>query len=75
MQLEDASPQTRLKVLQTLRAWLRNPDLTNLRDAAAMSRLLEAEQEACRQLWFDVQKTVDRSVGAPLREMSKPMDS
>src|SRR5262249_10112778 len=40
--------QAAAKVLQH---WLRDPDFTQVRDAAALARLPEAEQQAWRDLW------------------------
>src|SRR5262249_42672988 len=54
MQLKSGTPQTRGLALETLRHWQRDPDLAGLRGEAALAKLLEAEREACRKLWADV---------------------
>ena len=39
---------------QTLQHWKADPDLAALRDPAALAKLPEDEQKACRALWSDV---------------------
>jgi Flp pilus assembly protein TadD/serine/threonine protein kinase len=48
----------RAEVQHTLRHWQQDPDLAGVRDPDALARLPEAEQEAWRALWSDVQKTL-----------------
>jgi tetratricopeptide (TPR) repeat protein/serine/threonine protein kinase len=48
-------------VLHRLRSWQGNPNLAGLRDSAAMDQLPAAEQEACNQLWSEVQALATRA--------------
>jgi hypothetical protein len=41
-------------VQQTLQHWRTDTDLAGVRDATALAKLPEAEREACRKLWADV---------------------
>jgi hypothetical protein len=42
-------------VVQTLRHWQTDPDLAGVRDKEAFATLPEAEREAWRKLWGDVE--------------------
>ena len=51
---ESAPPQARQSIVQTLHHWKVDPDLAALRDPAALAKLPDEEQKACRALWSDV---------------------
>jgi tetratricopeptide (TPR) repeat protein len=53
-QLEGASPQGHPQILRQLQHWQHNPDLVGLRDEVRLARLPEADRDACRKLWVDV---------------------
>jgi Flp pilus assembly protein TadD len=53
--VDKAPPQGRPVVRDTLRHWQKDPDLAGLRDPGALARLPEAERQACRKLWADVE--------------------
>jgi hypothetical protein len=42
-------------VRQKLQHWQKDPDLTNVRDADALTNLPEAERAAWQQFWADVE--------------------
>lgn len=50
------SPQDRAAVRQALRVWQSDLRLDGVREAAALGRLPEAEREAWRKLWQEVQE-------------------
>jgi len=52
--LEKGPPAARQSVSQTLEHWKADSDLAGLREAAALAKLPEAEQKACRALWDEV---------------------
>jgi hypothetical protein len=52
-------------VRQTLQHWQHDPDLAGIRDAAGLTKLPEAEREACRRLWADVDALLKRTGGPP----------
>jgi tetratricopeptide (TPR) repeat protein len=60
--------EDRVWVLQRLQHWLRNGDLTSLRDRAAVVKLPANEQAACRLLWVEVTALYGRLImpGSPL---------
>jgi serine/threonine-protein kinase len=60
-QLETDKPEARSRVRKTLQSWQYNLQLAGLRDEKALAKLPEAEQQACRQLWADVDKLLKRS--------------
>jgi serine/threonine-protein kinase len=62
-QVERDTPRTRAAVRKTLRHWLGDPDLANVRDGAALEKLPEAERAACRRLWADVAALLKRCEG------------
>jgi eukaryotic-like serine/threonine-protein kinase len=51
---ESGPPQAKQAIAQTLEHWKADADLAGLRDAAAMAKLPEDEQKACRVLWIEV---------------------
>jgi tetratricopeptide (TPR) repeat protein len=46
--------ETRKQVAPTLRHWKWDIDLTGLRDEAELAKLPQAERDACRKLWLEV---------------------
>ncbi len=52
--LDTGPPQARPVIAQTLDHWKADADLAGLRDPAAVGKLAEAEQKACRALWAEV---------------------
>jgi serine/threonine-protein kinase len=52
--LESRPPQSRASIDQTLQRWKADADLAGLRDPAALGKLPEYEQKACRALWVEV---------------------
>jgi tetratricopeptide (TPR) repeat protein len=48
-------PKARATVNATLRLWQRHPNLASLRDPAAVAQLPADEQQACKQLWEEVE--------------------
>jgi serine/threonine-protein kinase len=55
-QLANATPDERAAARQMLAHWQRDPDLAGLRERDALTRLPEAERQACRQLWTRVRE-------------------
>jgi hypothetical protein len=49
------------RVQQALTLWLENTDLASVRDPAAIAKLPEAERDAWKQLWTDVESLRKRS--------------
>jgi tetratricopeptide (TPR) repeat protein len=47
-------------VEKTLKHWKQDADLANLREAVAVSNLLDQEQTRCRKLWSDVDSLLKR---------------
>ncbi len=62
--LEKGPPAARQSVSETLQHWKADADLAGLRDAAALAKLPEAEQKACRALWADVDAFVKKTQDA-----------
>jgi serine/threonine-protein kinase len=62
-QLESGKLRDRSQVQQRLQRWQRDPDLAGLRDPAAVAKLPAEEQEACKQLWTDVEALLKRAHG------------
>jgi tetratricopeptide (TPR) repeat protein/serine/threonine protein kinase len=60
-QVESGQPVVRTAARQMLRHWQRDPDLTTLRDQDAVDKLPQAERDACRQLWADVDALLRRT--------------
>src|SRR4051794_33919642 len=52
---ESGSPQTRSMVQAWMRDWQADADLAGLRDEAALAKLPEADQRACRALWAEAE--------------------
>ncbi len=52
--LEKGTPAARQSISKTLQHWQTDPDLAGVRDAAALAKLSEDEQKACRALWAEV---------------------
>jgi serine/threonine protein kinase/tetratricopeptide (TPR) repeat protein len=59
------------RVLEQLRRWRYDLDLAGLREAAAVTRLPDEEQEACNQLWAEVDALLNQAAAGP----AKPHDS
>jgi tetratricopeptide (TPR) repeat protein len=62
--LESGRPRDRQLVRQRLEGWQGDHDLAGLRDLAAMVRLPGEEQEACKQLWAEVQALLIKAAAA-----------
>jgi tetratricopeptide (TPR) repeat protein len=54
-QLDSGKPVDRADVQQKLRIWQQDPKLIGVREAAAVARLPSEEQQACTQLWAEVE--------------------
>jgi hypothetical protein len=61
--LQDAQPQSRSLVLQTLQHWRQDTDLAAIRDAAALAKLPQAERKEWEKLWADVDAQLNRAQG------------
>jgi len=59
--LESGPPQARQPIPETLQHWKADADLSGLRDAAALAKLPENEQQACRGLWAEVDALLAKS--------------
>jgi tetratricopeptide (TPR) repeat protein/tRNA A-37 threonylcarbamoyl transferase component Bud32 len=59
--LESGPVADRVRVQQTLRRWLADPDLCGLRDIDALDRMSPSECEECRALWGNVDVVIKRS--------------
>jgi serine/threonine-protein kinase len=55
------NPAGRQAVRQRLLHWQKDPDLAGLRDKDALAKLPEAERDACRRLWADVDALLQRT--------------
>jgi len=53
--------QARQAIPETLQHWKADTDLAGLRDAAALAKLPENEQKACRELWAGVDALLAKS--------------
>jgi tetratricopeptide (TPR) repeat protein len=62
--LASGTARDRQRVRRWLRIWQNEPDLAGLRDPAAVARLPADEQQACRQLWAEVQALLARAEAA-----------
>jgi tetratricopeptide (TPR) repeat protein len=60
-QLENAAPQARATVINTLKHWQQDADLAGVREAAALAALPEEEQAAWRALWSDVAALLEQA--------------
>jgi serine/threonine protein kinase/Flp pilus assembly protein TadD len=61
-------PEDCRQVRGRLRHWLDDPDLAGLRESAALARLPAGEQQACRQLWTEVQALLAQAEAARVRD-------
>jgi len=61
--LGSGPPQVRQSIQQALQHWKVDTDLAGLRDAAALAKLPENEQKACRALWAEVDALLAKSQG------------
>jgi predicted Zn-dependent protease len=61
--LENEPPQARQVISQTLQHWKADADLAGLRDRAAMDKLPDDEQKACRALWAEVDALLAKAGG------------
>jgi eukaryotic-like serine/threonine-protein kinase len=52
--LKSGTPHPLPSLSELLRRWKADPDLSGLRDQAALAKLPEDEQKACRALWAEV---------------------
>ena len=59
--LESAPPQEQQSISTTLQHWKADTDLAGLRDPAALAKLSEDEQKACRSLWAEVDALLAKS--------------
>jgi serine/threonine-protein kinase len=64
-QLVSDDSKARAAARRALQHWQRDSDLAGLRDDAALAKLPEAERQACRQLWAEVQKRLGQAHGQP----------
>jgi hypothetical protein len=64
-QLASAKPEARAKVQKKLRHWQQDSDLAGIREEAAVAKLPTSEQQACLQLWAEVQKLLGQAHGKP----------
>jgi serine/threonine-protein kinase len=60
---ESGPPQARQAISQTLQHWKADPDLAGLRDPAALAKLPEDEQKACRALWAELDALLAKASG------------
>ncbi|MFI5460714.1 MAG: tetratricopeptide repeat protein [Isosphaerales bacterium] len=61
--LDSGPPQARQSISKTLQHWKADADLAGLRDPAALAKLPENEQKACRALWAEVDALLAKSQG------------
>jgi serine/threonine-protein kinase len=59
--LASGKPQDRTLVEQQMRHWQGYADLGAIRDASALAKLPQEEQETCRRLWADVAALLQRA--------------
>jgi tetratricopeptide (TPR) repeat protein len=50
-------------IVQKMQCWLADPDFAGVRGEAGLAKLPEAEREAWRQLWADVENTLAKARG------------
>ncbi len=62
--LENALPQARQSISQTLQHWKADTDLAGLREPAELAKLADDEQKACRALWVEVDALVKKARAA-----------
>ncbi len=58
---ETGVPEVRPRVRKTLEHWLKDPDLSTIRDAAELAKLPEVEGQAWQQFWKDVEKLLAKA--------------
>src|SRR5262249_39622520 len=63
--LRGAAPGPRQAAVETLRRWLRDPNLAGVRDERALGRLPPAEREAWRSLWSELGQALSRGEASP----------
>jgi len=61
---ESGPSQARQSIPQTLQHWKADSDLAGIRDEAALARLPEDEQKACRALWAELDALLKRATNA-----------
>jgi serine/threonine-protein kinase len=61
--LASDDPRQRDMARNSLRHWQGDPDLTDLRDQAAVAKLPPEEQEACKRLWAEVAELLKKVEG------------
>jgi tetratricopeptide (TPR) repeat protein len=61
--LDKEPDQVRAAVVQQVQHWLADPDFAGVRGEAALARLPEAERQAWRKLWADVETTLAKARG------------
>ena len=62
--LADSSPPAeRSVIIQTLKHWRQDADLTGIRDQAALSNLSENDRKQCLALWAEVDDLLKRTEG------------
>jgi hypothetical protein len=59
--LDDKKPNIRQTIQQTLSHWKEDEDLAAIRDKGSLAKLPEAEQEAFRKLWAEVDQLLKRA--------------
>jgi serine/threonine-protein kinase len=57
------APQSRTEVQLMLAHWQRDPDLASVRDPAALEKLPQAERDAWKKLWADIEAARQRAAG------------
>jgi len=62
--LEKGPPAARRAISETLQYWRADSDLAGVRDAAALAKLNQDEQKACRELWADVNALLKKAQDA-----------
>ena len=63
--LESGQLKDRERVRQRLRQWRRDPDLSGVRDPAALAVLPTSEQQACKQLRAEVEALFNKASDTP----------
>ncbi len=61
--LEGKKPADVRAIQRRLRHWQADPDLSGLRDAAALPQLADGEKQACRRLWHEAEALLGRAAG------------
>jgi hypothetical protein len=63
-QLDDLNAKQRADLQKTLQHWQQDADLASVRDADALTKLLEAERAAWQQLWAEVETLRQKAAAA-----------